>query len=254
MRGVLDAVDARARMGAWIRRGAGSHPRLLVAAAMFSLVVGIALRETLTANRSPSRPLRMRTRLQPAAWRRSRPPCAGPFRRPWGRTTPATSRPRRPPAWLAARTPSQNLSSSFGPAGVTVRSPARGCLSGCAASATAAPSRPSPPRLRVRRPTASSTRTPVSASGTPTAPSASSRASPSPGPRRRQGGAADAELSLSGSAPAVAGPGGKSFTVGSLDYTGLTAVDARGRLLPSHLRVAGGRLLLTVTPPAPPTR
>ncbi|HTY95732.1 MAG TPA: IPT/TIG domain-containing protein, partial [Solirubrobacteraceae bacterium] len=59
------------------------------------------------------------------------------------------------------------------------------------------------------------------------------------------------ELSLSSSAPAVVAPGGKGFTVGqpgdgALAYTGLAAVDARGRLLPSHLRVAGGRLLLTV--------
>ncbi len=252
MRGVLDAMDARARMGAWIRRGAGSHPRLLVAAAMFSLVVGIALRETLTANRSPVSPAAHAHALAARGMAALPAALRGPVSAAMGADDPSYFATSTPAGGLAARTPVQHLSSSFGPAGVTVRSDgARLSLGlrdvgyGGALSAVA----PATPRAQANRVVYSHPGlSEWYANGPLGLEQGFTVARP---PAGSKAGPLTLGLSLSGSAPAVVAPGGKSFTVGhpgegSLGYTGLTAVDARGRLLPSHLRIAGGRLLLTV--------
>ena len=105
MRGVLDAVDARVRMGAWIRRGAGSHPRLLVAAAMFSLVVGIALRETLTANRSPVSPATHAHALAARGMAALPATLRGPLSAAMGADDPGYFATSAPAGRLAARTP-----------------------------------------------------------------------------------------------------------------------------------------------------
>ena len=249
MRGVLDAVDARARMGAWIRRGAGAHPRLLVAAAMFSLVVGIALRETL--DREPLAPSRRATHAHALAARGMAALPAtlrGPLSAAMGADDPgyfATSAPARGArrAYVRPRT----SASTFAPAGVTVRSPGARLslgLRGIGYGGALSPVAPATPRAQANRVVYSHPG--VSewyANGPLGLEQGFTVARP---PAAGKAGPLTLELSLSGSAPAVAGPAGKSFTVGSLGYTGLTAVDARGRLLPSHLRIAGGRLLLTV--------
>jgi hypothetical protein len=247
MRGVLDAVDARVRMGAWIRRGAGSHPRLLVAAAMFSLVVGIALRETLTANRSPVSPATHAHALAARGMAALPATLRGPLSAAMGADDPGYFATSAPAGRLAARTPSQNLTSTFAPAGVTVRSPGARLslgLRGIGYGGALSPVAPATPRAQANRVVYSHPG--VSewyANGPLGLEQGFTVARP---PAAGKAGPLTLELRLSGSAPAVAGPAGKSFTVGSLGYTGLTAVDARGRLLPSRLRIAGGRLLLTV--------
>ena len=248
MRGVLEAVDARARTRAGTRRGAGAHPRLLVAAALLSLALGLALRQALAGRSSTNPPAARAHVVSPRGIAALAPALRGPVSAALGADSPSYLVTPAAGGSLAARTPAQHLASSFGRAGVTVRSDGaslslglRGIGSGSALSAVA----PAAPRGHANR--IGSFTHPGLTSGTPTARSASSGFRDRRPPAAGGGGPLTLELSLSSSAPPVLGPGAKSFTVGqpgphALTYTGLTATDARGRVLPSRLRISGGRL------------
>src|SRR5580658_7650988 len=114
MRGVLEAVDARARARAGTRRGMGSHPRLLVAVAALSLALGLVLRQGL-AGRSSAGPPPASARVMPARGMVALPPALrGPVSAALGADSPSYLVTPAAGGALAARTPAEHLRSSFG--------------------------------------------------------------------------------------------------------------------------------------------
>ncbi len=250
MRGVLEAVDARARARAGTLRGTGSHTRLLVAAALLSLALGLAVRESLAGRSSTGSPP-VRAQALPAQSLLALPPALrGPVSAALGADNPSYLVTPAAAGGLSARTPAQHLTSSFGPGRVTVRSRGaslsldlRAIGSGSALSAVA----PVAPREHANRVTFSHPGVSEWYANGPLGLEQGFTLSRSPA--GRQNGPITLELNLSSSAPAVLGAGAKSFTVGrpgspQIAYSGLVATDARGRVLPSHLQIIGGHLLI----------
>ncbi|HUH81980.1 MAG TPA: IPT/TIG domain-containing protein [Solirubrobacteraceae bacterium] len=243
-------MDARAHTRAAIERLVRLDRRMLLAAALLSLAAGLALREASTG-RSPASsrvaaahalPVRGMVAL-PATLR-------GPVSAAMGADDPAYLVTPRSGGRLAARTPAEHLSSSFGASGVTVRSATARLSLGLRAVGFGTALVPLAPVA----PSAHANHVLYSRSGLAewytNGPLGLEQgftiARP---PAGRPAGPLTLELSLSTSAPPVLARGAKSFTVGppgpgSVGYSGLTAVDARGHVLPSSLQIRGGHLLI----------
>ncbi len=223
--------------------------RALAAAALLSVVLAASVYGALSSTGATGRAATTRAFKQGGLL--SLPLAArAPVSQAIGSSQPAY-RVRTQGSGLTAWSAPEHLSSSFAPAGVTVRSGQTSVgmrLTGVGyGTALRLWVQPSP----VRATTVSPTPIPDSRSGTGTVPSGWSRASPSVVPRPESGegrspwrspspGALDPRLSSDR----------KSVDFGSarngLRYTGLTAEDASGRPLRSWLSLSGGTLLLHV--------
>ncbi len=250
MRGVLEAVGVRANGRVWSRRSASAR-WLLLGAALVSLALGLAVRE-LAGTRAASPPA-PGTHVLPARAMATLPTALrGPVSAAMGADDPSYHVTTGSAGGLTARTPAARLSTTFGAAGVTVASAGQHLSLGLRAvgfGAALAPVAPVAPRGQANRVVFSHAglsewylNGPLGLEQGFTIGHA---------PAGTQGGALTLALNLSSSAPARLAPGHKGFTVGgsgpgSIAYTGLSAVDAAGRVLPSRLQISGGQLLISV--------
>jgi len=253
MRGVMEAVDARTHGRVRITRDTRSHTLVLLAAAVLSLALGLTVKE-LAGGRSASSPAPAAHGLPARTMVALPPSLSGPVSAALGADNPAYLVTPRAGGRLAARTPAQHLTSSFGTAGVTVHS-ATASLSlglravgfGSALTAVA----PVAPRAHANRVVFSREGLSEWYANGPFG--LEQGFTLQRAPVGHHAGPLTLELGLSGSAAPVLAPGHKSFTVGSpgpgsISYRGLSAVDAHGRVLPSRLQISGGHLLIMVDP------
>ncbi len=253
MRGVLEAVGVRAGGRMWIRRSAS--PRwLLLAAALVSLALGLAVRE-LAGTGSATSPPAPATHMLPARALAALPAALrGPVSAAMGADNPGYQVATAGRGVLTARTPAEHLSSSFGVSGVTVASARERLSLGLRAvgfGAALAPLAPVAPQAQGNRVVFSHPGVSEWYANGPAGLEQGFTLTHAHAPAGRQGEPLTLALNLSSSAPARLTPGDKGFTVGgpaagSIAYTGLSAVDARGRVLASRLQIKGGQLLISL--------
>ena len=251
MRGVLEAVGVRAHGRMGIRRSAS--PRwMLLGAALLSLALGLAGRE-LAGPGSATSPTAPGTQVLPHSGMATLPTALrGPVSAAMGAADPRYHVTTASAAGLTARTPAAHLSTSFGTAGVTVSSAAQHLSLGLRAVGfgnALAPVAPVTPRGQANGVVFSH---PGLSEWYLNGPLGLEQGfTITHAPAGTQGGPLTLALDLSSSAPATLAAGHKGFTVGgsgpgSIAYTGLSVVDASGRVLPSRLQISGGQLLISV--------
>ncbi len=249
MRGVLEAVGVRASGRAGIWRAASAR-RLLLLAALVSLGLGLAVRQ-LAAPGAATTPAASATHVSGAAATALPIALRGPLSAAIGAADRSYRVATAAGGGLTALTPAQHLRSSFGASGVTVASAGQRLSLGLRAiglGAARTPVAPVAPRGRANRVVLAHQGLSEWYLNGPLGLEQGFTISHAPA---GHGGPLTLALGLSSSAPARLSPNHKGFTVGapgagSIAYTGLTAVDALGRLLPSRLQISGGQLLISV--------
>jgi len=251
MRGVLEVVGVRANGRTGIRSSAS--PRwLLLAAALLSLALGLAVRE-LAGPGSSSSPAVAGPKVFPARAMTTLPTAlSGPVSAAMGAEDPGYQVASAGSGGLSARTPAQHLHASFAASGVTIASPAQHLSLGLRAVGFGASLTP----VSRVAPHGQANRVVYSHPGLSewylNGPLGLEQGfTVARAPAGAQHGPLTLALGLSSSVPARLAPGHKAFTVGapgpgSIAYTGLSAVDAAGRVLPSSLQISGGQLLISV--------
>jgi len=253
MRGALEAVDARTHTRAAVDRIARLDRRLLLVVAVLSLALGVVLRDA-SMGRRPAGPA-VGAHTLPARSMVALPATlSGPVSAAMGAEDPAYLVSSGHGGGLTARTPAEHLASSFGAAGVTVRSGAARLSLGLRAAGfgtALTPLAPTGPRAHANRVLYSHPGLREWYANGPLGLEQGFTIARPPAAAGHSGdtGPLTLELSLSGSAPPVLDPGGRGFTIGhpgrgSIAYSGLSATDARGRVLPSRLMISGGNLLI----------
>src|SRR5271169_1913976 len=122
MRGVLEAVGARANGRVGIRRSTSAHLLLLLGAALLSLALGLAIRRLAGTGSATSPPTSGTHVLGARAMAALPTALSGPVSAAMGADDPGYHVTTGSGGGVSAQTPAQHLTASFGAAGVTVSS------------------------------------------------------------------------------------------------------------------------------------